>query len=351
MKWLALALLLVWGPALAGPGRLKPALTPVVVCTTSQGVAVATQGSLQFFDQSGKEMWSGGSVHAPTAASAASDRIAIIDSINNEVRIAALADGQGKTIRVGETPIESIFIDRDLFLLERDARTLERVGPDGTRSSLALPADPAFLRQFGGRLYVYARADGTLLEITTTPFAIRRSAHTTRFASDLEVDGRNAYLADPRAGNLAVVSLATMSSAGKIDVGAVPIDLAFAGASSALTARTLAVADPSAKRVWMIEGPQSLTQAVARGFLRGLLGLGLFGGRESQFPTGIDRVIIRGSRWYAYDTSSGTLYRFTKSKSSVLAKGVGPRAFSVGPGGVFVWDDAVRRLQHIEVDE
>jgi hypothetical protein len=62
-------------------------------------------------------------------------------------------------------------------------------------------------------------------------------------------------------------------------------------------------------------------------------------------------VIIRGSRWYAYDTSSGTLYRFTKSKSRVLAKGVGPTAFSVGPGGVFVWNDAVRRLQRIEIDD
>ena len=159
MKWLALALLLVWGPALAGPGRLKPALTPVVVCATSRGVAISTPGSLQFFDRSGKAVWSGESVQAPTAASVTSDRIAIIDSINNEVRIAALADGQGKTIRVGETPIEGIFIDRDLFLLERDARTLERVAPDGTRSSLALPADPAFLRQVGGRLYVYARTD------------------------------------------------------------------------------------------------------------------------------------------------------------------------------------------------
>ena len=142
-----------------------------------------------------------------------------------------------------------------------------------------------------------------------------------------------------------------MTPAGKIEVGAVPIDLAFAGASTALTARTLAVADPSAKRVWMIEGVQSFTQAVVRGFLRGLLGLGLFGGRQSQFPTGVDRVIIRGARWYAYDSSTGTLYRFTKSKSSVLAKGLGSTAFSVGPGGVFAWDDAVRRLQRIETDE
>ena len=344
MKRLALALLLCIG-------SLQAAATPVVVCATARGVAVATPGSLQFFDRSGQLLWSGDGVAIPTAALASTDRIAIIDSLNNDVRIAALPDGQGKTIRVGETPIEGMFIDRDLFLLERDARTLERVAPDGSRSSVALASDPAFLRQFGGRFYVYSRAEGVLQEIGKTPFTIRRSAHVARFASDLELDGRNAYLVDPRAGNLAVVSLATMTAAGKIDVGAVPIDLAFAGASTALTARTLAVADPSAKRVWLIEGAQSFTQAVVRGFLRGFLGLGLFGGRDSQFPTGIDRLIVRDSRWYAYDTSSGSLYRFTKSKSTVLAKGLGPTAFSVGPGGVFVWNDAVRRLQRIEIDE
>jgi hypothetical protein len=343
MKRLMIALLCV-------AAGVSPAVGQVV-CATARGVAVATPGSLQFFDRSGQLVWSGDGVAIPTAALASPDRIAIIDSINNDVRIADLASGRGKTIHVGETPIEGIFADRDFFLLERDAHSLERIGSDGSRSSVALASDPAFLRQFGGRLYVYSRAEGVLQEITAAPFAIRRSAHVARFASDLELDGRNAYLVDPRAGNVAVVSLATMTPAGKIDVGAVPIDLAFAGASTALTARTLAVADPSAKRVWLIEGAQSFTQAVARGFLRGLLGLGLFGGRESQFPTGIDRVIVRGSRWYAYDTSSGTLYRFTKSKSSVLAKGVGPTAFSVGPGGVFVWNDAVRRLQHIEVDE
>jgi len=323
-----------------------------VVCATSSGVAVALPGSLQLFDRTGaRVVWSGTGVAIPTAAFASTDRIAVIDSINNDVRIADLASGRGTTTHVGETPIEGIFVNRDFFLLERDAHSLERIGSDGSRSSLALASDPAFLRQSGGRLYVYARGDGTLHEITTTPFAIRRSAHVARFASDMELDGRNAYLVDPRAGNLAVVSLASMTPAGKIDVGAVPIDLAFAGGSTALTARTLAVADPSAKRVWLIEGAQSLTQAVARGFLRGLLGVGLFSDRESQFPTGIDRVIIRGSRRYAYDTSSGTLYRFMGSTSSVLAKGVGPTGFSVGPGGVFVWNDAVRRLQRIEIDE
>ena len=89
----------------------------------------------------------------------------------------------------------------------------------------------------------------------------------------------------------------------------------------------------------------------ARGFLRGLLGLGLFGSRNSEFPTGVDRVFVSGSHWYAYDTSSGTLYRVTKSKSSVVFKGVAPQEFSVAPSGVYVWDDAVRRLQRINADE
>src|SRR5439155_10927329 len=115
-------------------------------------------------------------------------------------------------------------------------------------------------------------------------------------------------------------------------------------------ARTLAVADPSAKRVWMVEGAQSFMQSVVRGFLRGLIGL-LYGGHESQFPTGVDRIIVRGSRSFAYDSSSGTLYRFTKKKSSVVAKGIAPQAFSVGPTSVFFWDDAVRRLQQVDVND
>src|SRR5207245_2241921 len=135
-------------------------------------------------------------------------------------------------------------------------------------------------------------------EITTTPFAVSRTATITPFASDLEVDGKNAYLALPRAGNISIVSLASMKMIGTTAVGAVPTDIGIASAGSALTASTLAIADPSAKRVWIVEGAQSFAQAIARGFLRGLVGLGLYGGRQSQFPTGVDRVMIRGSRSY-----------------------------------------------------
>jgi hypothetical protein len=165
------------------------------------------------------------------------------------------------------------------------------------------------------------------------------------FASDVQLDAQNAYFVLPRASKIDVVALSTMEPAGSIDVGAVPVAFAFTSSGTALTARTLAVADPSAKKVWMIEGVQSFTQAFTRGFLRGLIGLGLFGGGASQFPTGVDRVVTAGGRWYAYDSSSGALYRFTKSSSSVIATNVGPSRFAVTAGGVYVWNDAVRRLQ------
>jgi len=144
------------------------------------------------------------------------------------------------------------------------------------------------------------------------------------------------------------VALPAMKSEGKMDVGAVPVDLAFASRGTALSAKTLAVADPSGKRVWMIEGMQSTSQAIARGFLRGLLGLGLSGAIGSRFPTGVDRVMVNGSRWYAYDSSTGAVYRFTKRTSRLIAKGVAPSSFSVGPDGAYAWDEAVRRLQRID---
>jgi hypothetical protein len=118
----------------------------------------------------------------------------------------------------------------------------------------------------------------------------------------------------------------------------VPVDLDFAGGGTALSARILAVADPSAKRVWLTESTQSTAKAVARGFLRGFLGLGLFGGRASEFPTGVDRVETRGRNWIAYDSSSRTLYHFTRRKSSVLARGVAPGAFALTRDGVAWWD-------------
>jgi len=327
-------------------------LLAVVIAATDRGVLVARSGSTEMFDRAATTViWNSDGVPTPARIVTSNDQAAIIDSLANVVRIVDLKTGRGMTMQTGETPIDGVFVNRQLYLLERDARALERIGTDGARASISVAADPAFVRQANGRLYIYSRAAGVLQEITTAPFAVRRSATVGAFASAFEVDARNAYLVYPRAAKIGIVTMATMKESGTMPVGAVPVDLAFASSGTALTARTLAVADPSAKRVWMTEGAESFAQAVARGFLRGLIGLGLYGGHESEFPTGVDRLIVRGSRSYAYDSSTGTLYRFARSKSSVIAKSIAPQAFSVGPGGVYVWDDAVRRLQRIEKDD
>ena len=348
MKRLMLALLCV-AAGFSPPGGLKAAPTPIAIAATSRGILVARSGSIEMFDRGGANViWKSEGLPTPARIATSKDQAVIIDPLASQIRLIDLRNGSGTTIRTGETPIDALFIDGRLYLLERDSRALARIGTDGTRASISVAADPAFLRQANGRMYVYSRTPGVLQEITTTPFAVTRTTNITPFASDFEVDGKNAYLAFPRVGNISIVSLASMKTVGSTAVGAVPIDIAIASTGSALTASTLAIADPSAKRVWMIEGAQSFAQAIARGFLRGLVGLGLYGGRQSQFPTGVDRVVIRGSRSYAYDSSSGTLYRSTKSQSSVVAKNLAPTGFTVTAEGVYVWDDAVRRLQRIE---
>lgn len=297
-----------------------------VLTSTPAGVVVAHDGKVSLTNQ-----WTTEGVRNATEVVASNTRVAVLDALANEAVVVDLATGRATRLRTAETPIAATFLGDELYILARDARVLQH----GTMR-IALAPDPAFLRQSNNRLYVYSRSTGTLEEIAND--RITRRINLAPHASDFEISGSTAYLVYPRDARIRTVNLTTFKSAGDIAVGAVPVDLAFAGGGTALTARVLAVADPSAKRVWLQEGTQSMTQAIARGALRGLLGLGLYGARASQFPTGVDRVAIRGNLWIAYDSSSGTLYRFTKRTSSVVAKNVPPRGFALTPDGVTWWN-------------
>ncbi len=305
---------------------LAPSAFAQIVASTTAGVVVAHDGKIEL---PGK--WTADGVRHATAMATTTDRIAVLDALSNEAVVVELASGRASRVQTAETPIAAAFLGRELYILARDARVLQH---GATRIPLA--ADPSFLGQSNGRLYVYSRTTGTIEEIDRDRVSRRMVA--APFASDFEISGTTAYLVDPLAARIRLVDLRTMKATGEIAVGAVPVDLAFAGGGTALTARVLAVADPSAKRVWLQEGAQTMTQAIARGVLRGFLGLGLFGSRASQFPTGVDRVAIRGRIWIAYDSSSGTLYRFTKRTSSIVAKNVPPRGFAVTTDGVAWWN-------------
>jgi hypothetical protein len=299
-----------------------------VLISTDRGVVVAHDRRIELAGH-----WNVEGVDHPTAIVAGEDRVVVLDALDDIAVAVDLDTGKATRIRTAATPIAAAFLGRQLYIVARDARLLqhERGGMD-----VPLAADPAFLAAWNGRLYIYARAAGVIEE--SDGERILRRVQVPPFASDFEIAGGVAYLAYPREARIRTVSLASMKSGGDLAVGAVPVDLAFAGGGTALTARVLAVADPSAKRVWLAAGTQSTAEAVARGVLRGLLGLGLFTSRVSDFPTGVDRVETRGAMWIAYDTSSGTLYRFTRKGSTALARNVAPRAFTLTARGVAWWD-------------
>lgn len=312
----------------------------VALAATANGVLVARGGRLELYGNDATTLrWSSpDGVRDATAIATSNTRAAVLDALANDVAVVDLRTGHVTRLKTEETPVAAAFAGDDLYVLARDARTLERITPDGGRTSLSTGADPVFLAQANGRLLVYARTAGELEEVSLAPFAIARRIPVPPFASHLEADGKHAFLVYPRGGTLVTVVLDTFTTSSQ-NVGAVPVDLA-------VTSKTVAVADPSAKRVWIIEGPQSTSQAFARGFLRGLLGLGLGANHNADFPTGVDRVIARGGRWIAYDSAGGALYRVDKTRSSLLAKHVAPQGFAVtADGAVVFWDDEVRRLQ------
>jgi hypothetical protein len=295
---------------------LHTPLAAQVLVATPKGVVVAHDRRIELGG-----VWKAEGVRYATAIAASADRVVVLDAIHNEAVILDLAGGRAQRIRTAETPVAASFVDGEIYILARDGGVVHRVG----KEDLQIRGD--LLR----RDYVYSRATGVLQKIGGPKI------DAAPFASDLEIDGNIAYLTYPREAKVRTIDLTT-KQVREVSVGAVPVDLAFAGGGTALTARILAVADPSAKRVWMTEATQSTAEAVARGFVRGLLGLGLFGARDAQFPTGVDRVETRGRVWIAYDSSSGTLYHFTKRQSTVLARGVAPQAFALTANGVAWWN-------------
>lgn len=311
-----------------------------VVATAGRNVVVAHDGFIELFDENARRIWTVAGVAQASRIAVGSDYVAVIDSFANEALVVDLASGRSQRSTTGETPVDARFIGRDLFVVDRDASRVERIGGP----SVKVAPDPAFARVANKMLYVYSRLDGVVQEIRPETMRIARTVVVAPFASDFETDGNTGYLVYPRDAKLRTFSLATLKRGPDIAAGVVPVDLAVTARANTLSASRLALADPSAKRVWIVEGSQSIARAVARGFIRGLLGLGLFAPRGSDFPTGVDRIVSRGSLTIAYDSTTQTLYRLKGSKGAVMAREVGPEAFAAGERGVAVWQNGALRL-------
>ena len=311
-----------------------------VVATAGRNIVVAHDGRVELFDASLRRIWTADGVDHPSKIAVSETRVAVIDSFANEARIADISTGRIEGARTSETPIDAVFMGRNLYVLARDASRLECIG--GT--SVAVRPDPAFMRAVNNRIFVYSRLDGAVQEIDPATMRVTRRVALAPFASDFETDARTGYLVYPHDAKMRTFSLATMTRGNDVPAGAVPVDLAVAARENALSASRLALADPSAKRVWVVEGTQSVTKAIARGLIRGLLGLGLFMPASSDFPTGVDRVLSRGSTTVAYDSTTQTLYRLRGSKGTAIARDVAPGSFALTENGVAVWQNNALRL-------
>lgn len=310
-----------------------------VIATTSRGVVVAHDGVVDL-RANGRRIWSVPGVDEPARIIVGDGRVAILDTWANRARVLSLHDGTGTAFATGESPVAGVFAGSDLYLIARDTNRVERIGDDGSRDSIAVAADPAFLASSAGRLYVYSRVGGVLHEIAIGKRpAIARQASVPPYASDMEVDGRTAYLIYPREAKLVTVNLDDLEIAATAAVGGAPSDIAIARRGTALSAPLIAVADPAAKRVWMTEGAQSVGAAFGRGFLRGFLGLGLFRPRSADFPRGVDRVVAADGVTLSFDTSSGTLYRIGRPKVTIVAEKVDAQGFAIERGKVVLWRD------------
>jgi hypothetical protein len=309
-----------------------------VVAAHGRNIFVAHEGRAGLHDSAGRKIWSAEGVDAPSHIALSSNRAAILDAWSNRVRLIDLGTGAGLTVATAETPVEAVFADGALFVLCRDSSVLQRIDGGGRITSVAVDDDPLFVRERGGMLYVYSRRQGVLQEITPR-LERRRRIGVAPFASDLEIAGSNAYLLFPRDARLMVVDLETMTVRHRASIGAVPSDLAVAGSSTALSAVRLAIADPAAKRIWRTEGAQSTAAAFGRGFLRGLLGLGLYRPANADFPTGVDRVMSSDGITLAFDSTTGTLFRAGGEKPRPLAQLLGPQAFAIADGTVAFWQN------------
>ena len=331
----------VRGFVLACVALIAPLALAQSVAVTSRGVIVAHDRVIELFDANTlKSLWKVEGVDDPGEIVVDNDccQVAVLDPVANSAAIVDVQSGKATVINTGETPTGGIYIDHQLYILERDARALERIGADGARASIKTGAGPQLLAVSGKDLVVYSAVTGGLQVIDTATFTVAREMKVAAFASAMVADDKYAYLVYPYRAVLGFVDLVKMEYAGDGKAGSLPMDLKIVNHPTILTARTMAIADQTGNRVIQFEGRQGASEAFVRGFLRGAIGLRLYGG-AAKMPAGVDRLASHSAHWVAYDSFNGALYRARLRRVDELAKGIGPRSFAIGDDAVYVWQN------------
>jgi len=293
------------------------AATPIVVSEReSNVVAVANEGRVIVRDAtSGGIRYSIPIDLVPTLGVAGHGQLLLLDAIANRGYILDFTTRRSRLFETGETPVDATSFGEGFLILSRDSSSLTLETLTEKVRSIDVPPQSTLLEVSGSSSFVYSPSSGRLISVDRDLRSIATSV-ADKGASDLEVAQKFLYLVFPKRGKIDAHERDTLKMREHFSGGAVPVDLQVSGDPNVLGAGTLTIADPSSKRIWREEGSQSEIQAFSRGFMRGLLGLGLYKPKSTEIPTGVDRLIRSGKTIWAYDTSTRTLYR-TEGKKIV----------------------------------
>lgn len=300
-----------------------------VVLRAGDAIVHAVPGSIRVLGASATEPMSYPGLAYPGFGAVASERAtaAIFDPVEDRLAIVASAEAP-RIVELRDSPTAAAFLESTLFVVSREKGTLTRIGSDGAVASVRSSGSPGFISIAAGAVFTYDPVRGLIERFDPVSLESSGTLAIDRFGSDFETDGRSGYLAIPGTGEVISFSLSSLDGRKALQGGAVPVDVVVERASGPLSPGTLAIADPASRRVWRVEGQQSGGAAFARGFLRGLIGLGLYAPRSSELPAGVDRIDSAAGGLLAFDSSSGDLYRITSRRSERIATGVDPSGYA-----------------------
>ncbi len=312
-------------------------------------VVRASAGTISALDAASlRPLWTAPGVRRPRALVLSSDGrwAAAVDSISNQIALADVSRHSSRVLAVPETPVAAAFHGGALYVLSRDAARLSRIDPtDASVRSVEAPVAASHLLAAPEGIIVYAALTGTTARFDPVTLQLLARRSLNRYASDLESEGGTGYLVEPRQARLTVFSLETLAVEEERAAGAVPVDVEVEAPANAARGARIAIADPSSKRVWRDEGAQSTAAAVGRGFLRGLLGLGLYRPGSTAFRSGVDRVAAIGGRIWAFDTSTGSLYAVRGESAKKVASGLTWGSFApLGEDVLVARGDSIERI-------
>lgn len=295
---------------------------------------IAREGRIEEWTRNGlSQSWEGPAL--PAAMLHQGNRT-IVSGIDGELVVVDHHSGVASSVQLQQTVTEMIATPHGVVLLEGASGEIHLLREHEAAPLTSAGADAADGRYADGSLYLYSRAQRTISRVSLDDGS-SVIAPLSAVPSDLEVDQSGVYVTYPEEGAVEVFDRISLASRERFRIGSAPVDLALASSSSLASGGSFVVADPAAGAVIRDERSRSVVSSFLRGFLRGLLGIGL--ARAEVFrPDGRpDHVRVGRSVW-AQDSASGKIWRIDGKQIAEI--GIAPAgAFAVSERDSAAWID------------